>query len=481
MKPFVPAAIAAFLMLFSTARAFADLTGDVNAILGDKSLAKTQVGVAIVRLGANESASRIVCRINGDIPLTPASNLKLMTTSAALDKLGPDFKFKTQLVYHNGTLILIGDGDPSFGDAELLTRVGWDVTTVFQHWAQQVKQLNLGPIKAVAVDDSIFDTEFFHANWSDKQRLNRYEAEVAGMNLNANCLDVFVRPTQPGRPVICLTNPPTRYASIDNQCVTGDGKPSLSREIESNNMVLHGKADTANDVPDSITIHDAPLFAATVLAETLASEGVPCSSAPQRDRTIRDQMRKALATGDKSWQLLAVHETPLPQIIDRANKDSMNLYAECLCKRLGAEVSGQPGSWTNGTQAVGEFLTKIGVPSTQFRLDDGCGLSKENLITADAVTRVLTHNFFSSNSRLFLDSLAVAGADGTLKTRFAGSTLRGRVFAKTGTVDGVSCLSGYVNARNGNCYAFSILINNCFDGAGKPTEEKIVEAIDASK
>jgi D-alanyl-D-alanine carboxypeptidase/D-alanyl-D-alanine-endopeptidase (penicillin-binding protein 4) len=82
---------------------------------------------------------------------------------------------------------------------------------------------------------------------------------------------------------------------------------------------------------------------------------------------------------------------------------------------------------------------------------------------------------------VFIDSLSVAGADGTLKTRFANSTLRGRVFAKTGTVDGVSTLTGYVNARDGNTYAFSILINNSFAGAGKPTQEKIVAAIDGMK
>jgi len=187
----------------------------------------------------------------------------------------------------------------------------------------------------VVVDDSIFDSEFFHQNWSDKQRLNRYEAEVSGMNLNVNCLDVFVRPTRPGEPVVCLTNPPTHFTSIENQCVTGDGKPSLSRVIESNQMVLHGRADTANDVPISITIHDGPLFSATVFAETLSAAGLTCAQLPQRDRTIRDQMHKALAIGDKSWQVLAVHETPLTQVIDRANKDSINLYGECLCKRLG--------------------------------------------------------------------------------------------------------------------------------------------------
>ena len=100
-----------------------------------------------------------------------------------------------------------------------------------------------------------------------------------------------------------------------------------------------------NEVPAAITLHDGPMYAATVLSETLAAAGVNCQQPARRDRTLRAAMAKAVAAGDKSWQVIAVHETPLPQVLARANKDSMNLYGECLCKRLGAEVSGQPGSW----------------------------------------------------------------------------------------------------------------------------------------
>jgi D-alanyl-D-alanine carboxypeptidase/D-alanyl-D-alanine-endopeptidase (penicillin-binding protein 4) len=469
------------LWLCPTTIVRADLADEVNSILHDKSLAKVETGIEIVQLGNSIATSRVQFRHNSDIPLTPASNLKVVTTSAALDRLGPDFKFRTQLVFHKGDLILMGDGDPSFGDAELLTRVGWDVTTVFKNWAQQIKQLQLGPIKSVVVDDSIFDEQYFHPNWPADQRLNRYEAEVAGMNLNMNCLDVFVRPTRLGAPVTCLTNPPTRYTEIENQCVTGDGKPSMTRPIEGNKITLHGKADTANDVPVSITIHDGSMYAATVLNETLAAAGVISQQPPRRDRTVRALMIDAVKKRDKSWQTLAVHETPLPQVMARANKDSMNLYAECLCKRLGAYATGQPGSWENGTAAVGEFLTRIGVSANEFHLDDGCGLSKENVISASAMAQVLMHNYFSPNAKTFTDSLSVAGQDGTLNDRFPNSSLRGRVFGKTGTVNGVSCLSGYLNAQDGHVYAFSILMNKSYAGAGKPMQEKIVAAIDNGK
>ena len=349
MKRFVPASFCFFLSsLFCIPPVLADLKHDIDLILSDKSLVKASFGVEIVQLGETAKANHLLFERNKELPLIPASNMKLITTSAALDRLGPDFKFKTRLVLHDGNLILIGDGDPSFGDAELLTRVGWDVTTVFAHWAQQVKLLNAGTIKSVIVDDSIFDEQAVHPNWPADQRLDWYEAEVAGMNLNMNCLDAYIRPAAAGNLVTCLTNPPTHFVKIDNQCTTGDGTPWLNHPENSNEMTLRGKASVANDVPIQITIHDGPMYAATVLYETLVGAGISCAPEVRRDRTMNAQMQKALAAGDSSWQLLAVHETPLPQVLNRSNKDSKNLYAECLCKRLGFESAGQPGSWKNG-------------------------------------------------------------------------------------------------------------------------------------
>ena len=483
MKRFVSVPLRVCLFLFiltvATAPVLADLNQDIESLLRDKTLAKAAVGIQITELGATLQASRIIFEHKSDLPLIPASNLKLLTTSAALDRLGPDFKFRTQLVYHDGYLILIGGGDPAFGDAELLTRVGWDVTTVFANWAKQLKQRNLGPIKAVLVDDSIFDEQMFHPNWPAEQRLKDYEAEVSGMVLNTNCLHVYLRPGSVGQPVSILLDPPTRYGKIENLCPTGEGEPWLSRPEGTNEMTLRGKASIANEVPIQITIHDGAMYAGTVFNETLAANGVSCSSETHRDRTCAEQMRKAIAAGDTSWQLLAVHETPLTQAMGRANKDSKNIYAECICKRLGAEVSGTCGSWKNGSDATAAFLKKIGVDPSRFQLDDGSGLSRENRVSAGAVSAVLCHDYFGPNAKVFADSLAVAGSEGTLKNRFAGTSLRGRVLAKTGTVHGVSALSGYLYARNAKRYAFSILFNNDTAGTAKGFEEKIVAALDA--
>ena len=476
------ARVAALLSLAVTAvsprLARGDLAAQVDAALREPGMGRAAIGVQVVRLGPTPgtlAAPRVVYRHDAGLPLTPASNLKLLTTSAALDTLGPGFEFRTQLVSHGGDLILVGDGDPAFGDAELVTRWGGDVTTVFKQWAAQLPKVGVKAVARVAVDDTVFDdSEMFHPRWPADQRLNRYEAEVAGVNLNANCLDVFVRPTTFGRPVVVQTNPRTAYAPVTDDCLTGRGTMALVRAADENAVTLRGHADAANEVPLSVTIHDPPLYAATVLAEAVTAAGVKVTGDVRRDATAR----AAVARGDPAYKVLAVNVTPLPTVMARANKDSMNLYAECLCKRLGASATGGGGgSWVTGTAVVASFLRKVGVPVDQFHLDDGCGLSKSNAVTAAAVTQVLTYDFGGPHAKVFMDTLAVAGADGTLADRFARTTLKGRVLAKTGTVNGVSCLSGYLHARDGNWYAFSILMNR-LSGGGKPVQERVVRAID---
>jgi D-alanyl-D-alanine carboxypeptidase/D-alanyl-D-alanine-endopeptidase (penicillin-binding protein 4) len=200
----------------------------------------------------------------------------------------------------------------------------------------------------------------------------------------------------------------------------------------------------------------------------------------KRNRSMREAFSNAQQAGDASWSLLAVHETPLTSVIDRANKDSMNLYAECLCKRLGFAKFGQ-GTWKNGTTAVSGFLASLGIPASQYTLDDGCGLSKNNAVSAHLMVSVLTHDYFSENSAAWMASLAVAGEDGTLAERFRGMDLRGRVIAKTGFVNGVSCLSGYLHAKDDNWYCFSIMFNGIPEGSNsgaKVLQERIVRAID---
>jgi D-alanyl-D-alanine carboxypeptidase/D-alanyl-D-alanine-endopeptidase (penicillin-binding protein 4) len=483
MKPIVRLTVFLCSLCVYASHVHADLTEDVRALLRDKSLAKAEVGVEIVRL--SPQGSQPVFKHNSDIPLIPASNLKLVTTAAALEKMGADFEFKTLLVQRGNDLILVGDGDPTLGDVEWLKKAGWDVDTVFKSWAEGLKKLGITSIDNLYVDDSIFDQQFAHPNWPADQLHKRYVAQVGGVNLNANCVDFYLRPNAAGQRVTFGTIPTTSYINVTNECTSGgENAVWLSRVLGGNSIVLKGQTPRANADPVSVTINDPPLFAVTVLGETLKKSGIAIKGRIDRDTTVRTKIGE-----DASIKLLGTHNTKLIDVISRANKDSMNLYAEALCKRLGAAASstggrrwsGAPGSWENGTAAVRTYLTSSAkVSADEFTLDDGCGLSKKNAISANALAQVLAHEFESRERETWISTLAVGGVDGTLDRRFR-DDLKGRVFAKSGYVNNVSCLSGYVKTKSGDYFAFSILMNGVTSGSAKTIQEKIVRAIDRNE
>jgi len=481
---FILMVLAAAVIAAPLPAARADLAGDIHAILRDKLLAKADVSVCIHRLGGDAASSPLIYASNADVPLTPASNLKVVTTSAALDMLGPDFRFRTALVQRGDELILVGDGDPTFGDAELLKKSNWGTRTVFEHWAKLLGERGITSVRRVLVDDSVFDQTFVHPDWPVAQEHLRYEAGVGGMNLNANCVDFYLHVLARQQVVQFTQDPPTNYVTVNNACVAGgDNAVWLSRLPDSNEITLRGHTDSDNDQPISVSVLDPPMFAVTVLAETLAGSGIHIAQPCARDLTVR-KMLLGIKPMPAGMTVLAVHETPLASALARANKDSMNLYAECLCKRLGAATAapGESGSWANGLAAVRNFLSRVGIPATQYQLDDGSGLSHEDAISTQALCRVLMYDYFGRNRQAFLDSLGIAGVDGKFfAARFANTDLRGRVLGKSGFVNGVSGLTGFVHAKDGNWYCFSILMNGIPNGGNaiaKSLQERVIEALD---
>ena len=456
--------------LASVARA--DLQKDIQSILADEFLRNASVGIAIEAL----PEGRMLYRHNEHQLLMPASNMKILTTSAALNLLGADFKFRTMLVQRGDDLILVGDGDPAFGDAELLKKSGLSAITVFEQWVTQLKGKTF---RHVLVDDSIFEPSAIHPRWDARQFQNKFSAEVSGMTFNLGSIDLAVK-SAPGGDAIFRMTPPTHYTPVRNTCVTGAraggrGGVIVTRLPNSNEISLRGGC-TATEVSVSITVHDPALMAATVLAETLSSGGVRFTGSVGRDRSVRGK----IASGNPAITVLAVHETALSVALDRANKDSVNLYAECLAKRMGAAQGGE-GSWETGSAAVSGFLKRIGIADTEFKVDDGCGLSRDNRVTANAIVQILQTNFVGRYRDEFMNSLAVGGKEGTLENRF--KEMRGRLIAKTGYIANVSALSGYLKGRDDQWYAFSILMNGVASGANghaKQLQESIVKAIDTN-
>lgn len=462
--------VPAFLCLTLVSIARADLAADVKAALSSKAATKGQIGVSIVKIGADAASSTPVYESNAQLPLVPASNMKLLTTSAALATLGGDFRFKTQLLQYHDAVIVIGDGDPTLGDAELLKKYGWTTATMFDQWASALKSRGVRRVGDVIIDDSVFDQKFAHPNWPSDQLHKRYVAQVGGLNFNANCIDFLLTVGQRGSTVRYAIDPDTKYANITNTCIYGSRNAIwLSRTIDTNQVVLKGETNASNTDPISVTIHDPALFFGTAFAEALTRNGITVGG-----KVVRDRDAHTLTEVTP----IAQHETPIEVVMNRANKDSMNLYAEALCKRIGAaKAGGREGSWQNGIAAVREYLRGLGITDAEASLDDGSGLSKQNRVSANAFCRVLVADFFSPNRELYQRTLAVGGVDGTLDNRFK-DELKGRVFAKTGYVSNARCLSGYLKTKNNNWYAFSILVNGPVGTEGRRIQEQIVAAID---
>jgi PBP4 family serine-type D-alanyl-D-alanine carboxypeptidase len=479
------------VLLTGACRVRAELAEEIKNVPADSLLSHAGVSIDVVRLGDEPRHCTAVYQYHSELPLAPASNLKLATTSAALDTFGPDFHYRTRLLMHGRDLVLVGDGDPALGDGESLHKAGWEITTLFHNWAEALVPKGITHIDNVLVDDSIFDTEFFHPHWDVRQRDQSFSAEVGGLNFNANCVNFFFQVHGDGEATTYRADPPTSYLQVENTVLSGASNAiAIRRAADLNAITFTGTCPQSSGVPISVPVDDPPLYAATVLANVFKQSGIQVSGKVARDRSIRamlDHPEAATSPTQPSekWTLLAVYETPLSQVLARANKDSVNLYAEALCKRLGFAASRQSGSWENGTAAIGAFLQKVGVPADEFHLDDGCGLSHQNGISTNALVHVLIFNYCGKNREPFMASLSISGTDGTLERRFPGpfADLRGRVIGKSGFIEGVSSISGYLHAKDDHWYAFSIIMNGIphqSNSAIKPLQEAIIRAVDRS-
>ncbi len=469
------ASTVAGIFLFIATPAFADLPADVDAILKTDLLAKGEASVIILRLGDTRQADAVIYTHNDKLALIPASNQKLLSTAAALETLGSDFKFSTRLAVREGAIAIIGDGDPSTGDSVLFRDLGLPINAVYAQWAEVLKQSGVKTASRLVIDDSVFGTDTMHPSWPLDQANLHYVAQVGGLNLNANCLDIYMS-VRNGQ-LTARADPSTSFVKIENRATVGVDSLSLGRAIGTNNIVIRGQQSAANRDPWRVTINDPALFAGNVFAATLKTNGIAVESVV-RDASVRPDIDGTSPT----WEILATNQTAIDIVLAHANKESANLYAEALARRTGFARLGD-GSWEGASRALGDFLISLGIESSEFTIDDGSGLSRKNRISAHAMATILAHMHHSNNQQTFFDSLSIGGEDGTLSGRFKNKLLQGKVRGKSGFIRGVSSLSGYVKSHDGSMYAFSILINGVPTGAtsrAREVQDKIVNAIEAN-
>ena len=438
------------------------LAAELRGLATAPQLGRMRVGLRVVALGPE---CEVVYERNADESLKPASNQKLITTAAALNVLPADFKYRTILARRGDDLVIIGAGDPSLGDPRIARAAGESITKVFHRWADRLEAGGIKTIKGdLLFDDFVFDQEHVHPSWREQHNLENWSAApVGGLNFNDNCVDLVVKPAaNKGAPAVVTLIPNTPWARLENKSKTASKGEPLVRRRGTGPITISvgGSVSRANDPehPLSIAVVDPGSFFASTCRTVLAARGIKIVG-----ETRRERVRTTPGGLPGDLKILAVHETKVTDILWRVNKSSMNLFAEALLKTIGAyDGSGRlvrEGTCENGRKAVRVFLGRIGMSADSCVIDDGSGLSHTNRATAAVLTTILCHMDRHPLREVWWSSLAVPGEEvGTLRRRL--KSLKGFVFAKTGTIRGVSALSGYVVGPNDRRYAFSVLCND---------------------
>ena len=421
----------------------------------------------------------------------PASVTKLFTTAAALEQLGPDYRYVTPL-YADGTqiahtlqgnLVIRGAGDPSTGAP------GPDRMDLFNAFADSLLALEIREISGHVIgDDNVFDDIPLGADWSWEDLVYGYAAQVSGLTFHDAIVNVRVHPTQPGTPGRLSVTPELMdYFTLHNQSVTLPRGQSLeeghAREPNSNHITISSAVPLGYSDPEELAVHNPTLYFVHGLRTVLDSRSILV-----RGRAV--DIDSLPATPDyQGARVVARHTSaPLSELVATINKESHNLYAEHLLKTLGVEYpdpdeDSEPGSAAMGVAAAMRTYAAAKIDLTRLQLVDGSGLSRKNLVTPAMTMKLLRYMALHPDTSIresFLNSLAVGGKDGTLEYRFTGNAAGfGRVRAKTGSLGNVSSLAGYVTLEDGSMLAFVIFANH-FQGRHSPIhtiQESFVNAL----
>lgn len=415
---------------------------------------KADVGLHVVDLSTGEE----VFAKGADAPLVPASTMKVVTAAAALHHLGPAWRFTTE-VYHDGeidgagvlrgNLYVKGHGDPTFV-IEKLWKLVWD--------------LELAGIERiegnVVFDESYHGGGYALPGWNKREDVERgtpYFATLSALSINANTVNLVVGPgAEVGAAArVVLETPTVGYVEIDNQVKTG--APGSRRWVDvtrtatadATRFELTGSVPAGDPERTRIrrTVADPTAHFIAAFRAQMEAQGVAVTGKYRRGELP--------ATAEL---LMSVESPPLASVLADMNKYSLNFVAEQVLRSLGAEVGGE-GTTEGGLRVVSAYLEGLGVPASDFRLVNGSGLSREMRMKASVLTAVLFDMARDPQVGAEFDaSLAIGGTDGTLWSRLRDEP--GRLRGKTGTLDEVHCLAGYLDSDGGRRYAFAFLVNN---------------------
>ena len=424
-----------------------------------------------------DDRGRVLYQRNADRFSVPASNTKLVVTAAAAVLLSTDYRVKTSL-YLNGSLdggVLYGDlifygrGDPTWSarcySVDTLAPGACDSTfTAMDAIADSIRARGIRRITGKLVGDgSYFEPTLIHYGWNAWDLTWWYAAPVSGLGFHDNSVDFQIAPGPAvDAPPMISWAPDLGLITFENRART---VPAESSSTIGDNFFRSGggwniRAEGA--VPlgkkswtENVALPDPNLYAARALAASLARRGVSVEGGAA-STTDSLAYRTVRCCGSP---LLEYSGRPLPDIIFPILNSSQNWFAEMLLKILGRELRGD-GSWRAGLDAERRFLIdSVRVDSTAFALEDGSGLAAGNLVTPHVFAELLNYMHRHPKGGAFVAGLPHAGEPGSLLRRFGGTPLEGRVIAKTGSIDRVNSLSGYIEGRNGRTITFSVQAN----------------------
>ncbi len=453
----------------AVAAAVLELRSDIDRMITSAHWRGAQWSVTVVSLDRGDT----LVSVSPDLPLAPASNMKLFTTAAALYYLGPQFRYSTFLLTDGkvengvliGDLIIYGTGDPTFSDRFGQKMAAWNA------FADSLAAQGVHEVRGnIVADASYFEATSTAEGWQQDYMNASYAATPSALSFNENIATLQIKPgAEAGfKPEVKLIPGGEGIALVNEATTVPRGRSwiNVMRTAYDGPILVRGQIGKSTlGLLRSVPVSDPPRYAAAVMRETLTKRGIQVTGQvtavqTSRESPVTGRLIFAPAFSNNSpLRVLAVHESPaLINILEVVNKKSHNLLAEQSLRTVGRVAFGE-GSAEAGARAVQHLLDTEAAGAMKLQMIDGSGLSDQNRVTTRSIIHLLA---FMAKSRMWNDysfTLPEAGArDGLHRMYRTGAEHNLR--AKTGTIDHVSALSGYVRASNGERLAFSIISNN---------------------
>ena len=391
---------------------------------------------------------------NEQVPRNPASVVKLLTTLVALDILGPSYTWKTEVYtvgeLHgdvlDGDLLLKGYGDP------------WLVTERVWQMLREIRQRGIGRITGdLLIDDSYFDVPYHDPGQFDREPLRAYNVAPNALLMNFKVVRYHFEPDPKSSTVGIRVDPPLQNLRIENKLKIVPGRCRGYQRgitITPNHAVDH--MIMSGEFPSGCLSYE---MGRTALSHNQFAYGLFKSIWEESGGEFSGSYWNVIRP-DHAEPFLVFHSWPLADVITKVNKHSNNVMARQLLFTLGAEKFAVPGTEEGGRQVVQDWLKEKQFDPAELKLDNGSGLSRESRISAEALGDILRYAWQSPFMPEFLSSLSISGLDGTLARRFRNDSLTGKAHIKTGRLDDVAAIAGYLQARSGRRFAIVALQNH---------------------